>query len=95
LYRKKAGFNVPVNAWLAGELRDYAAEVLAPDRIAQAGFFDPSAVTKLRSDHEHRVADNSFCLWGLMCFQLWYEMFISSEKVKPPAVVADRWGLQP
>ena len=94
LYRKKAGFNVPVNAWLAGELRDYAGDVLAPERIARAGFFEPAAVAKLLSDHERRVVDNSFCLWGLMCFQLWYEMFISPAAVKPPVPVADRWGLQ-
>lgn len=93
LYRKKAGFNVPVNTWLAGELRGFAGEVLAPDRISQAGFFDPAVVARLLGEHERRVADNSFCLWGLMCFQLWYEMFILPETVKPPADVARRWGI--
>lgn len=94
LYRKKAGFNVPVNAWLAGQLRDYARSILAPDRIASVGFFEPSEVERLLREHEARKFDHSFCLWGLICFQLWHEMFISASSVVPPAGVARRWGLE-
>src|SRR5262249_13478844 len=47
LERKKAGFNVPVGAWLHGELGRYAREMLAPERVAAAGFFRPEAVRTL------------------------------------------------
>jgi asparagine synthase (glutamine-hydrolysing) len=93
LYRRKAGFNVPVNVWLAGSLRGYARELLAPDRVEAAGFFRPDRVTKLLDDHEARRADHSFGIWSLICFQLWYERFIAPDRVRPPAAVARRWGL--
>jgi asparagine synthase (glutamine-hydrolysing) len=93
LYRKKAGFNVPVNEWLTGPLREYARGVLAPDRIGEAGVFDPGVVWRLLEEHEQRRFDHSFQLWGLICFQLWYERFVAAPQVVPPSRVAERWGI--
>ncbi|MFH1754498.1 MAG: asparagine synthase (glutamine-hydrolyzing) [Candidatus Latescibacterota bacterium] len=92
LDRKKAGFNVPVNAWLAGKMKAMAQELLSPERIGQVGFFEPSYVSKLLAEHLARKADHSFPLWGLMCFQIWYERFIGPDTVVPPKSVTDRWG---
>lgn len=89
--RKKAGFNVPVNAWLAGELRETVARHLSPEAIAAAGFFEPSQVTRLVTEHAERRADHSYRIWGLLCFQLWYERFIAADTVQAPAAVAARW----
>ncbi|MBW2731159.1 MAG: asparagine synthase (glutamine-hydrolyzing) [Deltaproteobacteria bacterium] len=78
LQRKKAGFNVPVNAWLGGELRPLAERTLSPERVEAAGFFRPEAVAQLFAEHNERKHDHSYRLWGLLCFQLWYERFIVS-----------------
>jgi asparagine synthase (glutamine-hydrolysing) len=93
LRRRKAGFNVPVNAWLAGPLREHARSVLSPERVRAAGFFRPAVVERLLDEHTSRRRDNSFPLWGLMCFQLWYERFIAPETISPPPAVAERWGI--
>jgi asparagine synthase (glutamine-hydrolysing) len=79
--------------WLAGSLRTYARDLLAPDRVAAAGFFRPERVTSLLDDHEARRSDHSFAIWSLICFQLWYERFIAPDRVSAPAAVARRWGL--
>ena len=92
LRRRKAGFNVPVNAWLAGPLREHARSVLAPERLRAAGFFRPEVVQRLLDEHSERRRDNSFPLWGLMCFQLWYERFIAPDAIVAPGAVAERWG---
>ena len=94
LYRRKAGFNVPVNAWLAGSLRAYARDLLAPDRVAAAGFFRPDRVSTLLQEHEGHHHDHSFAIWSLICFQLWYERFVGSDRVAAPEAVARRWGLR-
>jgi asparagine synthase (glutamine-hydrolysing) len=94
LYRKKAGFNVPVNAWLAGDMAGFARGLLAPDRVGAAGFFRPEAVTRLLDDHAARKEDHSFAIWSLLCFQIWYERFIAADAVAPPNEVARRWGLR-
>jgi asparagine synthase (glutamine-hydrolysing) len=92
LDRKKAGFNVPVNAWLAGKMKHMAQDLLSPDRVGKAGLFEPAYISRLLSEHFARKADHSFPLWGLMCFQIWYERFIVSDTVVPPKPVADRWA---
>jgi asparagine synthase (glutamine-hydrolysing) len=92
LHRKKAGFNVPVNAWLVGKMKQMAEDILAPDRVQPAGFFKPAYITNLLNEHQARKADHSFSLWGLMCFQIWYERFIASDRVAPPKAASDRWA---
>jgi asparagine synthase (glutamine-hydrolysing) len=92
LDRKKAGFNVPVGAWLHGELGVRVRDVLAPDRISACGFFRPDAVRRLLDEHAARDHDHSFAIWGLFCFQLWYERFVAPASVTPPREVAERWS---
>jgi asparagine synthase (glutamine-hydrolysing) len=92
LDRKKAGFNVPVNAWLAGKMKRMAQDLLSPERIAKAGFFEPAYISRLLSEHFERKADHSFPLWGLMCFQIWFERFIEPDAVVPPKPVRERWA---
>ena len=93
LERRKAGFNVPVGAWLHGALGQRARAVLAPDRLSASGFFRPEAVRTLLDEHHERRVDHSFAIWGLLCFQLWYERFVAADTVTPPREVAERWNL--
>jgi asparagine synthase (glutamine-hydrolysing) len=90
LNRRKAGFNVPVNTWLHGALGARAREILAPDRVAATDLFRAEAVSRLLDEHAARRADHSFAIWGLLCFQLWYERFIAAAQVRPPSSVAQR-----
>jgi asparagine synthase (glutamine-hydrolysing) len=69
--RRKHGFGVPVGAWLRGELRDLAGDLLAPSRIRQQGLFDAVAVSALWERHRHGLANHRKELWTLLMFQLW------------------------
>jgi asparagine synthase (glutamine-hydrolysing) len=91
--RRKAGFNVPIAAWLHGALGDYARQVLSPARVDNAGFFRPEVVTRLLDEHAAARADHSFSIWGLLCFQLWWERFIAPDEIRPPERVAARWNI--
>jgi asparagine synthase (glutamine-hydrolysing) len=91
LERRKAGFNVPVSAWLHGELGIRAREILAPDRVEATGFFRPEAVSALLDEHAARKQDHSFSIWGLLCFQLWHERFVAAPSVVAPRDVHERW----
>jgi asparagine synthase (glutamine-hydrolysing) len=92
LGRKKAGFNVPVNAWLAGELRPFARDILSPERLGSSGLFKTEVAARMLKEHEEKKFDHNYTLWGLMCFQIWYELFLDRPDVSPPAAVAERWG---
>jgi asparagine synthase (glutamine-hydrolysing) len=67
----KRGFSIPAAAWLRGELRPFARDVLSPDALRRDGFFRPAEVTRLLDEHESGREDHSRPLWGLLCFQLW------------------------
>src|SRR5919199_978703 len=67
----KRGFSIPAAAWLRGDLRPFARDMLAPDALRRDGFFRPDAVTRLLDEHESGREDHSRPLWGLLCFQLW------------------------
>jgi asparagine synthase (glutamine-hydrolysing) len=92
LDRRKAGFNVPVGAWLHGELGTRAREVLAPERIAASGFFRPEAIQALLDEHAAHKQDHSFAIWGLLCFQLWHDRFVAAPTVEAPREVRERWS---
>jgi len=68
---RKRGFSIPAAAWLRGELKPYARQVLSPERIRSQGFFEPGAVTELLDEHVARRQDHSRQLWGLISFSLW------------------------
>lgn len=67
----KRGFNVPMPSWLAGDLREFMNDTLAPGRIAQTGIFRPAAVSRLVAEHLTRVADHSRALWALIVLEHW------------------------
>ncbi len=73
LRAKKRGFNVPVPAWLRGELREMVADVLSPSALRRLGFFDPGYVASLIAEHSAMRVDHSRPLWTLLVFMTWYE----------------------
>ena len=92
LNRKKGGFNVPVPAWLRGELRDYVRDVLSEKRLSEQGFFNPSHVQQMIRDHADLKADYSRNLWGLLIFALWHEEYASGAPVATVRPATGRLG---
>jgi asparagine synthase (glutamine-hydrolysing) len=70
---KKRGFNVPMPAWLAGGLRDFTRDTLAPQRLRRQGLFDPAAVERLVADHLTRRRDHSRAIWTLLVLSMWQD----------------------
>jgi asparagine synthase (glutamine-hydrolysing) len=81
---KKRGFNVPMPSWLAGELRDFMCDTLAPARLRDHGLFDPQAVERLMREHVGQVIDHSRALWTLLVLAVWMEQVLG---VRRPAAV--------
>ena len=71
LFRRKAGFSLPVARWLREDLRGLLDEVLSPERIRRDGLFDPAEVETLKREHASRRQDWSTALWTLLTFHLW------------------------
>jgi asparagine synthase (glutamine-hydrolysing) len=75
LDRKKGGFNVPMAAWLRGELKEVFCDQLSRERIRAQGIFRPTQVQSLYEAHLERRADYSRQLWALLVFSLWYDRY--------------------
>ena len=74
--RPKAGFGAPIDAWLRGPLRDWAASLLAPDRIKNQGLLNAELVSRTLADHLAGRCDNQYRLWNLLMFQAWYDRWM-------------------
>jgi asparagine synthase (glutamine-hydrolysing) len=79
LRAKKRGFNVPIPAWLRGELRAMVADVLAPAALTRVGLFDPAYVQGLIAEHNAMRVDHSRPLWTLLVFMTWHEQWQRSR----------------
>lgn len=71
--RPKMGFGVPVDSWLRGPLREWAAALLAPDRLRREGFFDPAPIEEKWQQHQSGAQNWSYHLWDVLMFQAWLE----------------------
>ncbi len=71
LNRPKAGFAVPLAAWLRGPLRDWAEDLLHPDRLRREGVFQPAPIRHRWDQHLRHTHDWSNQLWIILMFQAW------------------------
>ena len=66
LYRRKMGFVTPISAWFRGALAQQAREIVQRSALAETGWFDMQAVSKLVTDHQSGRSDHARTLWQLM-----------------------------
>jgi asparagine synthase (glutamine-hydrolysing) len=71
LTRKKEGFSIPMKNWLRRDLQPLMRSLLAPERIARRGLFEPVEVTRLIDDHVAGRENYAHTLFPLMVFERW------------------------
>ncbi len=73
--RDKMGFPFPLDEWVGGVAREFVHDTLLSERCRHRGYFDPGAVERLLRTQE----PFSRKLWGLLCVELWFRIFIDGE----------------
>ena len=83
LDRKKQGFEIPVDAWLRGPLRDtFCDAVLAPN-AAVADLIDQPLAARLFRYHESGMSRMGNVLWSLLVWRLWSDRYLHSFRLDP------------
>jgi asparagine synthase (glutamine-hydrolysing) len=91
--RPKQGFDLPIDAWLRGPLRDWAEAMLAPGRLAREGFLRPEPIRTAWVEHLDGTRNHGWRIWPVLMFQTWQERWLGpasrDSSSRPPAV---RWS---
>lgn len=74
--RPKRGFSVPVQRWLAGDLRSIVDEHLEPRRIARQGLLDPQIVGHYVRRLDAGDPSVRERVWLLVAFQMWHRRWM-------------------
>ncbi len=70
IHRKKMGFGIPRDRWLAGPLQSMSRELLLASDSLAAQLFDRSAIENMLHTHEGSGSEGSR-IWALMILELW------------------------
>jgi asparagine synthase (glutamine-hydrolysing) len=76
VYRKKKGFDNPIDQWLRSRMKSFAAECLLGERSAVGRYFDRAYVRELLSQHESGKRNHLRHIYLLISFELWHQRFI-------------------
>lgn len=71
--RPKMGFGLPLGDWLRGPLREWAATLLDPRRIAAEGYLAPAAVERIWKVHLSGRHNQEHLLWSVLAFEAWLD----------------------
>jgi asparagine synthase (glutamine-hydrolysing) len=69
--RPKMGFNVPVDRWLRGPLRDWAEDLLDPRRLQSESYLDVRPVQQKWTEHLAGRRNWQYHLWDVLMFEAW------------------------
>ncbi|HET9051894.1 MAG TPA: asparagine synthase (glutamine-hydrolyzing) [Candidatus Dormibacteraeota bacterium] len=73
--RRKTGFRVPVDAWLRGDLRPMARDLLLSSGSFATSVMDRAAIARLLADHESGRANEDIRIWTLLSLEVWHRTF--------------------
>ncbi len=71
--RPKMGFGIPLDKWLRGPLKDWAANILSYDKIKEDGILNADLIKSKWDEHLSGKRNWQYHLWDVIVFQLWYQ----------------------
>ena len=72
VYRKKAGFALPIRAWFR-ERNEIIERYFNFNRIKKQGIFDPNKIEEILENQFSGKKDYSYLLFSMLCQQIWLD----------------------
>jgi len=79
LYRKKKGFDMPLDVWFRNGLDEMASDILLSQSSIGRGLFKQDAIEHIISTHRRKEKDLSFQIWSLIVFEKWCQTFLDDK----------------
>ena len=76
--RPKQGFTIPVGEWLRSDLREWAEDLLAKEKLDENGL-NTKAIRKLWNNHLKGQGGHSVFLWTILTYQAWSKEWLLNE----------------
>lgn len=76
IYRKKAGFSIPLSKWLREDIKPYSESLLSKEALNKIGFFNTQFINKLVKEHQEYKSNHSEKIWALLNFITWHKHYI-------------------
>jgi asparagine synthase (glutamine-hydrolysing) len=73
--RPKQGFMMPLERWLARELRPDIAAALGPRGLQRRGLVRPKAIARLLAEHRSGRKKHAMRLWVLLILERWFARY--------------------
>ena len=77
--RPKQGFAIPIAEWMWKELKEHVNHFISEEKITQQGFFNWSAIEKLKRNFYAGKKELDFKMWYLLMFQMWYDEWMEAK----------------
>ena len=74
--RPKMGFAIPIENWLANDLKTQVEYYLSEDKITSQNLFHWDYIQKLKNDFFDGKKELAQKLWYALMFQMWYEKWM-------------------
>jgi asparagine synthase (glutamine-hydrolysing) len=75
VHRPKQGFMMPLERWLAQELRPDIAAALGPLGLQRRGLIRPEAIARLLAEHASGRKNHAMRLWVLLILERWFARY--------------------
>ena len=83
IQRKKHRFYVPIDLWLQREdIKGIFDSLLNKQIVERQGYFDYSAIEKIKKNYDTSPLFYARQLWTLLNFQIWHKIFIEEDTIK-------------
>ena len=74
--RPKTGFSIPLDQWLRGPLKEWAASYLNKDSLQNNGYLNADPILRKWQEHLDGKVNAQYLLWDVLMFQTWTERWL-------------------
>jgi asparagine synthase (glutamine-hydrolysing) len=76
VHRPKQGFELPIDEWLRGPLRDAFTDSVLSTSSRVAEYLDPKQIVQLMTAHQRSTGRYGHMLWSILVLGAWMESYL-------------------